>query len=123
MYLGSLGVGVFPRIATRRSLERLPESRSERPMWLAPATPHPQAAHSERKSPKEQASVRHEAATSTYTTHGSKRFTPQLSGSISAMRKGGATLFLTTFTFTRRPMTMSPCLIGSIGRMSMRIDA
>ena len=40
----------------------------------------------------------------------------------SACRKGGATLFLTTFTRVREPTTSAPSLMLSIRRMSRRTD-
>ena len=41
----------------------------------------------------------------------------------SASRKGGATLFFTTFTRVRPPTTASPSLMLAMRRMSMRTDA
>ena len=41
----------------------------------------------------------------------------------SAMRKGGATLFLTTLTRVRLPMASAPCLMVSILRTSRRTEA
>jgi len=41
----------------------------------------------------------------------------------SASRKGGATLFLTTLTLARLPMTTSPSLSEAMRRMSQRIEA
>ncbi len=40
----------------------------------------------------------------------------------SAERKGGATLFFTTFTFTRAPTESRPDLMTSTLRMSSRTD-
>ena len=40
--------------------------------------------------------------------------------SISTCRNGGATLFLTTFTFTRRPVNSFPSLMFSAGLISRR---
>ena len=41
----------------------------------------------------------------------------------SAMRNGGATLFLTTLTLARLPITSVPSLIESMRRMSRRTEA
>jgi len=41
----------------------------------------------------------------------------------SALRKGGAILFLTTFTRTWLPVISAPCLMLSILRMSRRTEA
>jgi hypothetical protein len=40
----------------------------------------------------------------------------------SAWRKGGATLFFTTFTRVREPTTSAPSLMDSMRRMSRRTD-
>ena len=40
----------------------------------------------------------------------------------SACLNGGATLFFTTFTRVRLPMTSAPSLIDSMRRMSSRTD-
>ena len=41
----------------------------------------------------------------------------------SASLKGGATLFLTTLTRVRLPITSCPCLRAAMRRMSMRSEA
>ena len=41
----------------------------------------------------------------------------------SASRNGGATLFLTTLTLVRLPVTSVPSLIAPMRRMSMRTEA